>query len=176
MKEYNIDLYAKNIEGLSDVTKYLVGEGFDIGCGTRRAHPDIKTVDRQPDKRYADADIVYDCKDLECFEPSSLDFIFSSHCLEDFDNIPKVFGDWFNRLKKGGVIVLLLPDMETKRENGNTRYPRIEDGGNPSHKTNVGPIWFRAMLEKSGLDYEILQINTVAQHTSSFDVVIKRAA
>ena len=90
MKEYNSDLYAKSIEGLQDVTKYLVGEGYDIGCGTRRAHPDIKTVDKQPDKKYAHADIVYDAKDLECFEPSSLDFIFSSHCLEDFDNILRI--------------------------------------------------------------------------------------
>ena len=42
------------------------------------------------------------CKDL--------DYIFSSHCLEHVDNWVGVLDYWTDRLKKGGVLFLYLPD------------------------------------------------------------------
>ena len=85
------------------IQKFIKGKGVDVGCGTNRLSPDVLAIDRQGDKRYALADVVHDCHDLEVgrtvefkgqvysFGDNSLDFIFSSHCLEDFEDIPTVF-------------------------------------------------------------------------------------
>ena len=54
--------------------------GIDVGCGTNRLCPDIVSIDQQADPRYANAQIVWNCYDLEIFTDNKLDFIFSSHC------------------------------------------------------------------------------------------------
>ena len=77
--------------------------GVDVGCGTSRCDDLIVSIDQQPDYRYAHAQIVWDCKDLDLFADEKLDFIFSSHCLEDFDNIENVFLNWWRKIKKNGL-------------------------------------------------------------------------
>jgi len=148
--------------------------GVDVGCGTCRIDDMIVSVDQQPDYRYAHAQLVHDCKDLEIFADNKLDFIFSSHCLEDFEDIPSVFFNWFRKLKPDGLMLLLLPDME------NNRYPRVDDPrGNPSHRTNTGKEYILNMLEgfrkDSKLEYQILQIDTIPHNeSSSIDIVIQK--
>jgi predicted SAM-dependent methyltransferase len=148
--------------------------GVDVGCGTSRIDDMIASVDVQSDYRYAHAQIVWDCKDLEIFNNDTLDFIFSSHCLEDFANIPDVFYAWWKKLKSNGLMLLLLPDIQ------GGRYPKCTDpGSNPSHKTDVGKQYIVNMLEnlrtEKGLKYEILQIDTIPHNeSSSIDFVIKK--
>lgn len=150
--------------------------GVDIGCGTCRIDDMIPSIDQQSDYRYAHAQFVWNCKDLELFNDNVLDFIFSSHCLEDFEDIQGVFMKWWKKLKDGGLMLLLLPDMETGR------YPKVDDPrGNPSHRTNTGKNYVFAMLEKlraeSVLEYEILQADTIPHNEScSIDFVIKKKA
>ena len=143
--------------------------GIDVGCGTARIDDMIISIDQQPDHRYAHNQIVWDCKNLNIFADNTLDFIFSSHCLEDFENIPHVFSNWWKKLISGGYMLLLLPDMEKcncQFCNGSSRYPTIEDykangEGNPSHKTNVGKRFISQMLETLRLNYEIVQSDTI---------------
>ena len=148
--------------------------GIDVGCGTCRVDDMILSIDNQKKYKYAHAMLVWDCKDLNLFSDNVLDFIFSSHCLEDFDNIPEVFFRWWNKLKKDGLMLLLLPDME------NDRYPKVGDvKGNPSHKTNVGKEFIHKMLqelkEKGKINYEIMQEDTIPHNEScSIDFVIKK--
>jgi len=148
--------------------------GIDVGCGTCRIDDMIVSVDQQPDYRYAHAQFVWDCRNLDLFADNALDFIFSSHCLEDFENIPEVFMAWWRKLKIDGLMLLLLPDME------NGRYPRVDDPrGNPSHRTNTGKNYICAMLENlraaSRIEYEILQVDTIPHNeSSSIDFVIKK--
>lgn len=148
--------------------------GVDVGCGTARIDDMIVSIDQQPDYRYAHAQFVWDCRNLEIFADNALDFIFSSHCLEDFENIPEVFMAWWKKLKFDGLMLLLLPDMETGR------YPRVDDPrGNPSHRTNTGKNYICSMLESlraaSRIEYEILQMDTIPHNvSSSIDFVIKK--
>ena len=168
---------------------------------------EILAIDQQPNRSFAHADIVHDCKDLNITEPykfgdieytfeeNTLDFIFSSHCLEDFDNIPEVFLNWWSKLKPNGLMLLLLPDMEKctcdkcnsaeskKRasdEMRTARYWTIEDyekngKGNPSHKTNVGKKYISEMLDEIGVKYEMVQVDTLPHDkTCSVDFVIKK--
>ena len=161
--------YNKRVDGIMNVCKFIVGKGVDIGCGTEPVHPDIIALDQQPDRRYAHADIVHNCENLDVFAENVLDFIFSSHCLEDFENIPEVFRSWWSRLKIGGVMVLLLPDMQ------GGRYPTVAQGGNPSHRTDVGVPFMTELLENGDYNYEILQKDTILHNEScTFDFVIKR--
>ncbi len=45
-------------------------------------------------------------------ESDSLDFVFSSHLLEDFLNWDAIIVEWVRVLKKGGKLIILLPDKE----------------------------------------------------------------
>jgi len=148
--------------------------GVDIGCGTMRVDDMIPSMDRQPDYKYAHAQFVWDCHDLELFNDGKLDFIFSSHCLEDFADIPVVFYNWWNKLKINGLMLLLLPDIQ------GGRYPKSgQPGSNPSHRVDVGKEYMHKMLEdlkiKQNIRYEILQEDTIPHtESSSIDFVIKR--
>lgn len=154
------------MEGREQIEKFCVGVGVDVGCGTQRFSPDVMSVDICADSK---PDIVHDCKDLNIFQEQSLDFIFSSHCLEDFENIPEVFRAWWSRLKVGGMMVLLLPDMQ------GGRYPMVgQPNGNPSHRTDVGVPYFEDLLATGGYRYSIEQIDTVPHDSTTFDLVVKR--
>jgi predicted SAM-dependent methyltransferase len=150
------------------------GNGIDVGCGTARIDNMICSIDRQPNYQFAHAQIVWDCHDLDIFSDKVLDFIFSSHVLEDFEDSETVFLNWWRKLKVGGMMLLLLPDME------NGRYPKVgEPNGNPSHRSNVGKNYVLSMLDgfkKRGLlNYDMVQCDTIPHNTSSsIDFAIKR--
>lgn len=166
------------------IQKWLHGKGIDVGCGSSRLSPDVLAIDQQPDKRYADADIVHDCKDLEIepvewkgqlyeFKDQEFDFIFSSHCLEDFEDVPKVFSAWWKKLALDGRMILLLPDMQ------GGRYPTVAESrngkGNPSHRTDVGKEFVLKMLDDLDCDYVMDQMDTLEHNkTCSIDFVIRR--
>lgn len=168
------------------IEKYLIGHGIDVGCGTNRLSNEVVSIDKQPDNRYAHADVVHDCHDLECnisferkgevfsFSDNEFDFIFSSHCLEDFEDIPVVFKNWWKKLKPNGLMILLLPDMQ------GGRYPTVEDYqqrkiGNPAHRTNVGKDFMLKMLSDLAIKYEMIQMDTLPHDkTCTIDFVIKK--
>ena len=154
------------------------GLGVDIGCGTNRLSPDILAIDvfdhgvgpNNPDL-IANASLM-DWRERKMgagFRDCVFDFIFSSHCLEDFRDIEGVLKEWWRKVKVGGHLVLLLPDME------GGRYPKVgEEGGNPSHRVNVGPIMFRAMFGRCiGSAGEIVQCDTIREGCT-FDFVAQR--
>ena len=148
--------------------------GIDIGCGTKRIDDMIVSIDQQSNYKYAHAQFVWDCKDLELFSDNILDFIFSSHVLEDFEDIPAVFCAWWKKLKVGGFMLLLLPDIQ------GGRYPKCgESGSNPSHRTDVGKEHMNSMLrdlqKKGKIKYEMAQQDTIPHNeSSSIDFVIKK--
>lgn len=46
------------------------------------------------------------------FDTASLDFVYSSHLLEDFPDWTPVLMEWVRVLKSGGRLVVLIPDRE----------------------------------------------------------------
>jgi predicted SAM-dependent methyltransferase len=156
--------------------------GIDVGCGTSRIDDMILSIDQQADYRYAHAQLVWNCHDLELFQDGVLDFVFSSHCLEDFEDIEVVFMHWWKKLKVDGLLLLLLPDMENcscEFCKGGTRYAKVGEGGNPSHRTNVGKKYLTGLLqnlyEKGIIKYVMLQQDTIPHNVScSIDFVIQK--
>jgi len=43
------------------------------------------------------------------FKDESLDYVFSSHCLEHIENWRDALSEWVRKLKPGGIIFLYLP-------------------------------------------------------------------
>jgi ubiquinone/menaquinone biosynthesis C-methylase UbiE len=50
------------------------------------------------------------------FKESSLDWVYSSHVLEDFKDTTYVLNEWLRVIKPGGVLVLYLPHEQTYRQ------------------------------------------------------------
>ena len=79
--------------------EYCTGQGIDIGAGAwplDGAYP----IENIPEEN---------AYNLDKFADSSLDFIFSSHCLGHLDRWPEALKLWIKKLKPGGILFLYLP-------------------------------------------------------------------
>jgi len=86
-----------------EALRYCQGIGIDVGAGLWPL-PGAIPVDvwRGPGTS----------KSLEDFAEGSLDFVFSSHCLEHNAEWKAVLSQWTSKLKRSGVLFLYLPHPE----------------------------------------------------------------
>lgn len=106
--------------------KYCVGNGVDIGSGGDPVVPWAIQVDLS-DESYArynsnqaprgpiqwrSDDVVWNLP----FKRQSLDFVYSSHLIEDFLDWKPILFEWTRVLRPGGNLVILLPDKELWNE------------------------------------------------------------
>lgn len=105
------------------VHAYLTGNGVDIASGGWPIVPHAIQIELPQEKfkwynqRDLPADIEWkgDARDLP-FKDKTLDFVFSSHFLEDvFEWLP-VLTEWQRVLKVGGFMVILVPDKKLWNE------------------------------------------------------------
>lgn len=97
---------------------YCRGNGVDIGCGGEPVVPWAIAMDLPADQ-YAtyhsgntpDRQIQFggDARDLP-FKDGKLDWVYSSHLLEDFLEWDPILREWVRVLKPGGNLVILVPD------------------------------------------------------------------
>lgn len=92
-------------------TRYLVGEGIDIGAGNdsmaqyAEFFPLMKSC-RGWDIPDGDAQLMASVAD------ETFDFVHSSHCLEHMRDPHEAFHNWLRILKPGGYMVCLVPDED----------------------------------------------------------------
>lgn len=96
---------------------YCEGNGVDIGFGGDAITPAALRMDLpSPYTRVGSAplQLAGDCRNLHWFRDGSLDYVYSSHVLEDFgeSETAKVLAEWTRVLRVGGRLVLLLPDQQ----------------------------------------------------------------
>ena len=102
----------------NSLQKFCVGDGLDIGFG---GDPIVNTAicidlpERYARYKEQPQHIHGDARDLKWFNNDSLDYVYSSHVLEDFADTEAVLGEWLRVLKPGGMLVLYLPDEQTYR-------------------------------------------------------------
>jgi len=101
-----------------EIHAYLEGHGIDIGCGP---DPVLPTVDRF-DLEHGDAGVI------TRFVQKRYDFVFSSHCLEHLADPKGAILEWFELVKPGGHLIVIVPD-EDLYEQGS--FPSVF---NPDHK------------------------------------------
>lgn len=174
---------------------YLKGLGLEIGTGTNRLSPTVFGIDNY---NHADADMVWDCApeingvlhyNPYPFKNDRFDFVFSSHVLEDFDPlvIQTVFDEWLRLVKKGGYLILLVPDMfgkrypdwdevflETDEEVISGKRKVNELKGNPSHRCTMGLPLLHKLQQESKYKSDIVCEDTIPHNTMTLDFVIKK--
>jgi len=80
--------------------RYCIGRGIDVGAGYW-PFPGAIPVDpfRGKGKEMS----------VDSFEPGSLDYVFSSHCLEHIENPGDAIRAWRDLIRPGGILFLYLP-------------------------------------------------------------------
>jgi len=162
------------------VNQYLVGAGFDMGCGSNPLqkpncyHVEVasKEMSERQLGRPIDNYIHEDASSIHgglFYE--KVDYVFSSHMIEDLgseEEIVKCLKNWSTLLKDGGHIILLLPDMQ------GGRYPTVEEGGNPSHRVNVGAPFIKGILSLLP-SLNLVQMDTIPHNEGcTIDVVFRK--
>lgn len=103
---------------------FCQGNGCDIGSGGDPVVPWAIQVDLPDEafKQYGHAHDVTvpiqyrgDARTLP-FKDATMDFVYSSHLIEDFDDWPVVLEEFCRVLKPGGNLVLMVPDHKLFRE------------------------------------------------------------
>lgn len=128
------------------LSRFCLGDGVDVGFGGDPIVPNAICMDleqpyakykRHPQHLHGSAD------NLHWFASASLDWLYSSHVLEDFVDTGKVLDEWIRVVRPGGHIVLFLPDEPTYRAYCESK--RIPTNVHHIH-ANFGPGLLRAML------------------------------
>jgi predicted SAM-dependent methyltransferase len=101
--------------------KFCAGCGLDIGYGGDPILPSAITVDMpSPYTTVGDAplNLAGDARDLRWFRDGTLDYVFSSHLLEDFkpDETRHVLLEWLRVIRTGGHLVIYCPDERVYSE------------------------------------------------------------
>lgn len=101
------------------LSEYCRGNGLDLGYGGDAISPSAITVDlERPYTQVGEMPLHLkgDALDLHWFKDNSLDYVYSSHLLEDFENTETVLREWIRVLKPGGNLVIYCPDEQRYRK------------------------------------------------------------
>ncbi len=99
--------------------RYCVGDGLDVGFGGDPILPTAITMDLPtPYAKYQSAPqhLHGDARSLRWFADGSMDYLYSSHLLEDFEDPKAVLFEWLRVIRPGGRLVLFCPDEQTYRD------------------------------------------------------------
>lgn len=100
------------------LAQYCVGYGVDLGFGgdpiTQAA---IRVDSPRPYAETGNAPVQLggDATHLEWFRDGVLDYVYSSHLLEDFVETETVLREWLRVLKPGGRLIIFCPDEQVYR-------------------------------------------------------------
>jgi ubiquinone/menaquinone biosynthesis C-methylase UbiE len=114
-----------------------------------------------------------DARDLYWFKDDVLDYVYSSHLLEDFPpgQTAAVLGEWLRVIKVGGVLVIYGPDDQAYR----AFCKKKGRPTNPAHKIdNFGLDYLKGILENNFLGrYSIVhEIELIDDYC--FDLVVRK--
>jgi len=99
--------------------RFIKGYGIDIGYGGDPIVEWAITVDLPTPYTKVGThplNLGGDARDLYWFRDEVLDFVYSSHLLEDFENTKEVLTEWLRVLKVGGHLILYCPVEQVYRE------------------------------------------------------------
>jgi predicted SAM-dependent methyltransferase len=97
---------------------YCTGYGVDLGFGGDPIVPHAIGVDLPQPYTHVGARPVQlggDATRLTWFADGVLDFVYSSHLLEDFVAVGPVLAEWLRVLKPGGRLIIFCPDEQVFR-------------------------------------------------------------
>jgi SAM-dependent methyltransferase len=80
----------------------FVGRGIDIGCGEDPVTPDCVRWDLPQG----------DAQELAGVTLETFDWVYSSHCLEDLRDPARAITRWWEVLRPGGSLLVVVPDED----------------------------------------------------------------
>ena len=153
---------------------YCTGCGVDIGYGGDPIIPSAITVDVPSPYKLVGAaplNLPGDARDLYWFRDETLDYVFSSHLLEDFkkDETRHVMLEWLRVLKVGGRLVIYCPDEKVYSEH-------CRRTGQEYNKAHSIPEFSLDYLKGIVADIANVEVLHEAPHvdTYSFELVLKK--
>ncbi|HLW73831.1 MAG TPA: methyltransferase domain-containing protein [Gammaproteobacteria bacterium] len=87
----------------TDELALLKGKGIDIGCGVWPVRPEVQPFDQ------VDGDANYITRYVK---PGAYDYVFSSHCLEHMRDPDHALGEWWQLVRPGGHLIVVVPDED----------------------------------------------------------------
>lgn len=159
----------------SQVERFCNGNGIDLGCSDTAIVPHAIRLDLPAEKyrnynaQRSDAGIHWrgDATDLP-FKDNTLDFVHSSHLLEDFaiERWPTILREWGRVLRPGGYLIISVPDRKRFRY----RVEHMGQGENMAHlhESSVGEV--SSFLKPMG--YEILFDRLVNDEETEYSIII----
>jgi predicted SAM-dependent methyltransferase len=153
--------------------KFCLGNGLDIGFGGDPIVPSAITLDlEKPYTKVGDSaqNLVGDGRNLYWFRDSVIDYVYSSHLLEDFEATGEVLKEWLRVIKPRGFLILYCPDERRYRE-----YCRLTGHPyNEAHKIeNFSLGYVKTVLSSIGVGYKIVHEEPHVDEYS-FEIVIKK--
>lgn len=98
---------------------YCTGYGLDLGFGGDAITPHAIRVDMPQPYAKTGADTVQlggAAERLHWFADGVLDFVYSSHLLEDYKDTEAVLREWLRVLKPQGRLIIFCPDEQVYRK------------------------------------------------------------
>jgi predicted SAM-dependent methyltransferase len=102
----------------SRLLPFCNGYGVDLGFGGDPISPQAIRVDSPSPYAETGAYSVQlggDATRLHWFQDGVLDYVYSSHLLEDFPDTESVLREWLRVLKPGGNLIIFCPDEQIYR-------------------------------------------------------------
>lgn len=153
---------------------YCQGYGIDVGFGGDAISTSAIRVDLP--KPYADTgdqsvQLGGDARDLKWFADASLDYVYSSHLLEDFEDTERVLREWLRVLRQGGVLIIFCPDEQLYRKH----CKRTGQPYNPHHiHDNFSLESVKAALASIGGTKVVHEVGLVDEY--SWELVAEKTA
>lgn len=156
--------------------KYCVGMGLDLGFGGDPISPrsialDLPTpyciVGNSPQHLSGDARSLY------WFNDAVLDYVYSSHLLEDFpaSETVKILSEWLRVIKKGGLLILYCPNQHLYLLNCQKR----KSPPNNAHKIyHFGLAYVVKILQNSFEGQYSLELANEPVDDYSFELVLSK--
>lgn len=117
-KQHKVFNLSETSKCRARLAPYCIGNGLDLGFGGDAITESAVRVDfANPYSRTAGQPVQLggDCLNLEWFRDGSLDYVYSSHLLEDFKDTAAALREWLRVLKPGGLLILFCPDEQKYR-------------------------------------------------------------
>lgn len=157
---------------------YCKGVGIDVGFGGCAIVPSAMCLDREElnpsrarNPHASPTHLVGEAENLRWFKDGVLDYVYSSHCLEDFYDTKAVLAEWLRVIKPGGYLVLFLPDEQVYRS------VTPEDIRNKAHQHADFSLEFvKGILRELGYNDACIihELWPVPNNLYSFDLVVQK--